>query len=117
MGKKEIGIEEFFSATRLGQQIEWQLSKTWVETSQNFGFLEAATGLKNIVKIIFRHRKRKYAPVGAKSLITRDSINAARTVHEFRTSYTRVKIHSIHMYIFSGLRGKSMSSRYTRNFT
>lgn len=43
---------------------------------QNFEFLTAATGLghKNIVKIIFRHHKRKYAPVGAKSLITWDSI-------------------------------------------
>lgn len=46
--------------------------QTWIEASQNFGFPEATTvlGHKNIVKIIFRHRKRKYASVGAKSLIT-----------------------------------------------
>lgn len=47
-------------------------------------------GHKNIVKIIFRHRKRKYASVGAKSLITRDSINAVGAAREFWASYALV---------------------------
>lgn len=69
MQEKKDRMEEFFAAT---QPSRVELPNAWIEASQNFGFLEAATGLghKNIVKIIFRHRKRKYAPVGAKSLIT-----------------------------------------------
>lgn len=53
-------------------------------------------GHKNIVKIIFRHRKRKYASVGAKSLITRDSINAVVQPESFEHR-TRVKIYT-HIY-------------------
>lgn len=69
----------------------WIELRWWTDdspgTSQNFGFhakpRASALSHKGIVKIIFRHRKRKYAPVGAKSLITRDSINTVGTAWEF----------------------------------
>lgn len=84
--ERENRRREFFARTRLNRESRWWTDDS-PETSQNFGFHAkprvSALSHKSIVKIIFRHRKRKYAPVGAKSLITRDSINTVGTVREF----------------------------------